>query len=305
MKIGCVGMTTIDTLLFTDVLPQSHEGLSRVQSARTCIGGKGMVTALSAFMLGCDVSLLTMVGDREEVTSLLPADFSGKYFLETLQSNNRTWIPVSNDQSTVTFIYSSPLRDFDRAEVFSTVGEFVGSIEVLYISTEHTFLIKEAALAASRLSVPLVSNLNTPLICDLEDLAGAMPKLLVDVSHTIIMNEAESEQALAKLNLRGWTEVTSPCLQEIIITQASRGGVFAVRPFTKWVRYEAQPVKETVCTVGAGDTFNGAYLKSRFIEKSSILGSCENAARAAGMKVCLPSSSLCIEGMASGNEITK
>src|ERR1051326_9014054 len=99
MRIGCIGMTTVDTLMFTDLIPSENEDLGRLQQVYQCLGGKGMVTALTLFALGCDVSLLTLIGNKHEIEGFLPRYFDAGYLLKALVGNNRTWIPISTARS--------------------------------------------------------------------------------------------------------------------------------------------------------------------------------------------------------------
>jgi sugar/nucleoside kinase (ribokinase family) len=293
MKIGCIGMTTLDTLLFTDRLPIENEDLGRLQVVYECLGGKGLVPALSAFSLGCDVSLLTLIGNKPEVRRFLPRGFAETYMLGVLESNNRTWIPISTNQRSCTlFVYSSPLRQDARPKVIRSIHRFLKTVNLLYLSTEYMFVVREASTTASRLGLPLVTNLNAALMSDPECLAGDVTDLLVPFSHTLILNERESDQALRRLNLHMWSETSSPRLQEVIITRGERGGIVASRPFEDWHTYRAHASGVSVCAVGAGDTFNGGYIKARFIDGKSPFDSCTYAATLAGQKVSVPSSSL-------------
>jgi sugar/nucleoside kinase (ribokinase family) len=292
MKIGCIGMTTLDTLMFTDRLPVENEDLGRVQGVYECLGGKGMVTALSVFSQGCATSFFTLVGLKSEIMTLLPNGFDSDYLLEVLKANNRTWIPISSDRRTSLFVYSSPLRQDARSRVLNSLPAFLDGIDVLYLSTEYMFVIREAARIALERELPVVMNLNSALMSDAECSGKDVRDLLVPSSSTLILNEHESDQAMSRLDLRTWSAVSSPRLQEVVITKGASGGVVASKPFEEWNTYQAQSQGVPICPVGAGDTFNGGYIKARFVEGKSPLNSCTDAARLAGQKLTVPSSSL-------------
>lgn len=290
MRVGCLGMTTIDTLLFTDSVPTSDADLGRISDYVTCLGGKGMVTALSVFHLGCDVVTFTLIGEKNEILNLLPEGFGVDYLQECLFYNNRTWIAVSDNQDVVTFVYPSPVNETRVAYLLDTVSSFIDMVDLLYISTEYLPVLKQAIKTASQARIPIVSNINTPLILDPADHGGKVLQPLLEVSHTIIMNEVEAVQTLTKLNITSWSNVHSPNLREIVITKADKGGMMALKPFTVWERYESKTPFGVKCVVGAGDTFNGAYIKARFVDGLPLTESCEYASEIAGQKVSLKSS---------------
>jgi sugar/nucleoside kinase (ribokinase family) len=291
MRIGCIGMTTVDTLMFTDRIPSENEDLGRLQQVYQCLGGKGMITALTLFALGCDVSLLTLIGNKQEIEGFLPRYFDAGYLLKALVSNNRTWIPISTAQGSVLFVFSSPLTQDAHSKVIGNIRSFLENTEILYLSTEYMFVIREAATNASKLNLPLVTNLNAALLSDPECSDRDVVDL-VSVSHTLIMNERESKLALSRLGLHLWSEISGPNLQEVVITRGEHGGTVALRPFQDWQVYSAHSVEPVVCDVGAGDTFNGGFLRARFVEGKSPYESCAYAAQVAGQKLSLSSSSL-------------
>src|ERR1043166_1951396 len=292
MKIGCIRMTTLDTLLVADVLPVEDEVISRVESAYRCLGGKGMVTALSVFAQGADVSLFTLVGDSTQIKQRLPMGFCSDYLLEALEANNRTWIPIASHERFAVFVYSSDLLQDVPNSVLNMLRTFVSEIDILYLTTEYMFVVREAARMALECAVPLITNVNSALMSDSDCSDDDLRELLLTFSSTVIMNDHESTQALAKLNLKTWGDVSSSRLKEIVVTKGEEGGVVSSRPFRDWQSFPAYVVKTPVCSVGAGDTFNAGYLVARFVQGKSPLDSCKYGARVAAEKLDIPSSTL-------------
>lgn len=292
MIIGCLGMTTLDTLLFTESIPNVTEGLGRVSESILSLGGKGMVTSLAIHCLGCNVAIFTLVGDKLEVLKLLPHSFSIDYFQECLYYNNKTWIAMSKKQEVVTYVCPSNIREKQTRTLLQNVSEFVEKVGLLYISTEYIPVIRRAVEVASHLRTPVVTNPNLPLLTDPDDKTGDVFRLLINKSHTVLLNEVESEAALFKLGKKTWADVLSDNLQEVIITKGEKGGVFSQKPFTTWQSYDAEQPSSIECVVGAGDTFNGAYIKYRFVDGLSQKESCTYAARVASKKISTKSSHL-------------
>jgi sugar/nucleoside kinase (ribokinase family) len=255
-----------------------------------------MVTALTLYYLGCEVTTLTLVGESPshyvEVYALLPQGFDTTFIRPWLQRNNRTWIAVSEEQNIYTFVDPSPMADVPIALVGEVVSEFVSSLDILYLSTEHLPVIQAALHAVQSLPCKVVTNVNAPLISDPLDAAAETLKETIKLSHTIVMNESESTQALSKLGIERWLDVDSDNLCEIVVTRGGKGGYFTSHPFETWEAYQPAKATPVNCVVGAGDTFNGAFIKSRFVDLSSIGVSCEYAAKVAAKKVELDACSL-------------
>lgn len=290
MRIGCLGMTTIDTLLFVKSIPSSGEELERVKDYVVSLGGKGMVTALSTFHLGCDTLLFTLVGNKREVVELLPKGINSDYIQDCLTDNNRTWIVISERQEVVTFVYPSLLSERKCVQLLDNVVDFVKRVDLLYISTEYIPLLKTATNMAMQSSIPVISNINLSLLLDPMNVDGQLVQKLAGLSYAIVMNEHEATRVLKSLRINNWTDIKSQNLQEIIITQGSRGGIFSRRPFSDWAHYSPFQASEVECVVGAGDTFCGAYLKARFVDSKNLEESCGFAAEIAGKKVGVKSS---------------
>ncbi len=299
MRIGFVGMTTLDTLQYVESLPRKAEDLFRVDSFVSCLGGKGMVPALAAFSLGCEVVLFTLIARppelRGEILGLLPSGFGRQYIKPWLATNHRTWIAISaSKQETQTLVYSSPLSHIDPSVFKRTVRRFLGEVDVLYLSTEHGILVRTTLDLVREHHLPLISNINQALLTDPLDPTGALARSLMMSSSVVFVNQYEADLALSKLKSSNWTKLGGENLREIVITAGERGGRVSTFPFRKWLRYKAVKPKQVLCVVGAGDTFNGAYLKARFVDRREPLASCLYAAKIAAKKLELRSSSLLV-----------
>jgi len=293
-------MTAVDTLIFTSRLPLANEDLCHVADLKVSLGGKGMVTALALFSLGCKVSVFTLVGEQaiyqDEVRKLLPRGFDTSNICPWLKRNNRTWIAISSSQEVYTFVDLGPVNEVPHNLVKSRVEDFVGNVDVLYISTECPSVLYKAIEIVKNLGCTVVSNLNAALITDPSDSGNSLLKSLIAVSHTIIMNEAESLEVLSRLGIADWSHISSGLLREVLVTHADKGGILSCYPFTEWETYDSWSAAQVRCAVGAGDTFNGAYVKARFIDGASLKKSCEYAAKIAAQKVEIASSALLAQG---------
>lgn len=287
-------MTTLDNLLLVRDIPKAHDSLEHVSIYKYCLGGKGMITALTLFHLGCDVSTYSLVGTDTVVKDYLPSKFNKDFLCPYLSEDNKTWILVSTQQEVVTLVKPSPLVEGPlKEEAFKKLNRFMSNIDILYISTEYIPLIRKAIELAKKREVLIVSNLNTPFLFDPEVSNGkTFFSSIVEASHTVILNRLEERQLFTKTRFSNWTGVSSQQLEEVIVTNAEEGGAFSSSPFNQWFSYEPVVPDIVLCSVGAGDTFNGAFLYARFIKKLSLQESCDFAADLAAKKLATFASSI-------------
>jgi sugar/nucleoside kinase (ribokinase family) len=295
LSIGCVGMTTIDTLLCVNQLPDSHDDIQLLSSGWVCLGGKGMITALTLFELGCNVKLFTLTGERssrqDELISLIPAAFIMDYVKPWLNKTSRVWLTISNEQKVHTIVEVGRLDRSWHEDMHQSVEGFLQSVDVLYLSCEDPTVIRCVLHAANLRSIPLIANLSLALLITLADGGEDILRTIVQTAHSLLMNESESRALLDLLQCETWFGMSDSGPQEVIITRGSSGGIMATRTNQDWVAFESEPVLHAQCAVGAGDTFNGAFIKARFVDGADLHRSCRYAASVAANKVQVQGSS--------------
>jgi sugar/nucleoside kinase (ribokinase family) len=277
-------MTTLDTLLFVDRPPTAEE-VSRVGDNVVSLGGKGMVTALSLFYLGCTPRLLSLIGERSELESYLPAGFDGSFLQECLAQMQRTWIAITEDQQVYTFVRPSQPSLSAAVVPDNVVSNFLLGLDVLYVSAEYLPLVQTVVTTAAKRQIPIVTNLSWAFLADPDPGSVVLLDLLLNASHTLLVNETEALELMKRSGFKDWSEMEHSSLQQIVITSGAEGGRYSSRPFDRWERYSAGNPEHTRCVVGAGDTFNGAYLKARFVDRRGIADACRVAADVAALKV--------------------
>jgi len=282
--IGCLGMTTLDTLLFTDRPPMAEE-VSRVADDVISIGGKGMVTALSLFYLGCKPRFLSLIGKRSELESLLPAGFDDSFLQESLDTVQRTWIVITGEQQVYTLVRSCQPPRSEAVLSDNVVASFLQGLDLLYVSAEYLPLVQIVVTAAAKRRIPIVTNLSWAFLADPDTGSAMLLDLLLNVSHTLLVNETEALEMMKRPGFQNWLKVERPNLRHIVITSGAEGGRYSSKPFDRWERYSAGVPERMQCVVGAGDTFNGAYIKARFVDRRSITDACRFAADIAALKI--------------------
>jgi sugar/nucleoside kinase (ribokinase family) len=287
MRIGVLGMATVDTLLTAPNPSYAHDTVTVLDGMSTSIGGKGIATAISAHHAGAEVLPFALVGMQSMVVTRLAPIFDGRCLIRALDEDHRTWIVISALHEVVTFVRDLAPAPALLDSVRDSVRAFAEQIDLLYLSMENPVVIDAAIQAARVGGLPLVSNLCAPLTTRAPELVP----LIVRASHTIICNETESAAALAALGISEWRSAEAPLLEDVILTGGSAGGRWSHRPFTAWTTYDPVPVG-VVCVVGAGDAFNGQYITSRFVRGDTTDQACAAGAARASEKVAVFASSL-------------
>jgi sugar/nucleoside kinase (ribokinase family) len=297
MLIGCLGMATVDTLLFTPEFDLRDEQVVPVEETVVCPGGKGLVSAAAMVLAGARVVPFSLVGRDSSVLGMLGDGLDQRGMLGVLESDSRTWITISEGHRAVTFVARSIPDEAGEIEARARVIAFAEEVDALYITLEHPPLLRSALKAAGARGLKIALNPSMPMI----DLLGSEdPELFADLvraSAIVLCNEAESRAAEETLGAPICDRRVSPSLEEVVVTRGRRGGRITFPPFEEWKTFAAIPAEER-CAVGAGDTFNGAYLAKR-LGGADWRTSCEIGARLAAKKVASRTSALPLGNLAS------
>ena len=103
--------------------------------------------------------------------------------------------------------------------------------------------------------------------------------------------DAEAKVVQSILGIKTWQQLTG-ILREIVITRGRKGGQYIDLANDTSGAYRAIPPAAILCSVGAGDTFAGAFLKARFIDGLNLAESCRYSATIASQKLATEASSL-------------
>lgn len=299
MKIGCLGMATLDTLLFTKHPAFVDEAVTPVEKSVSTPGGKGVVIAAAAQLSGAEAVPFALAGAESDLGRCLKQGFDTRYLIPVLDADSRTWITISGGEEVATFVARGLLAEDGLGRALDAINEFVGELDLLYATIEHPAVLRAALSAASYRDLPLALNPSLPLLNLLREEDPALLADLFAYSSYVLCNEREAIRALEDLGAEGWVGVYAPKLREVVITAGGAGGNLGLPPFDHWEHFAATPAAHPLCVVGAGDTFNGAYLAARLIERASPRESCRRGADLAACKVSHRGSMLPLDRSAS------
>lgn len=288
--VGVLGMATIDTLLRARQPKFEHDAVTTVDDVITSVGGKGLIAAIAARHAHPRVLPLALVGRESRVRHEVASSLDRRYLIEAVGEDHRVWMVAAETGEVATFVRWTlpPSEALDGlAEI---ARRFAENIDVLYVSIEHPVLVRHALEVAVARGIPIVANLCAPLIDELPDLLAEIARC----SDAILCNQLEADRALAALGARGWSDVDAGKLEVVVVTAGADGGRYAERPFVEWTPYAPVPAA-IVSAVGAGDTFNGQFVVSRFVHGLGLDAACTAAAERAAVVVARAQSSLPIE----------
>jgi len=284
-------MATLDTLLFVPEGDMVDDGVTPVEEVVRCPGGKGIVAAAAIQQEGGEVVPFSLLGAGSEFADLLPAGLDRRYLLGMLENDSRTWITISHAQKVVTFVAQGRLPGRREESAVEAVSDFVKEVDALYLTIEHPALLRAALREAATSGVPIALNASIPL---LEMLLSADRKLLGNLlarSDFVFCNHMEEPRFLHALGASDWEQAPLAETCEIVVTEGEAGGKFS-EGHGSWTRFSAVPASSVQCVVGAGDTFNGAYLVARLVAGASSEESSLRGAEVAARKVAARSSML-------------
>jgi sugar/nucleoside kinase (ribokinase family) len=291
-------MATQDTLLFASQAVFEEEAVTHIDEVVVSKGGKGLVAAIAMRKSGADVLPFALVGPRSSLPSQFGDVLDVTHLHEMLDRDSRTWISISGGDKMITFVALGSMSTLDG--LAARVDQFVAGVDLLYVTAEHPALLRAVYERAASHDVQIALNPSLPMLDLLADTDPELLPALISRSSTILCNDWEAPKLLAAVGADRWSELGLPASAEAVVTSGAAGGSYAETPFELWSRFEATPA-EVRCVVGAGDTFNGAYLTARFNDGCSMEESCRRAADLAALKVAYRGSALPIAGMAFGS----
>ena len=243
-SIVVVGSLNVDHTLRVPHIPSPGETLA-ASSMLTCFGGKGANQAVGAARAGGSVSMIGCVGED---------DFGARY-IEALESEGidttgvlRSAMPTGSafiavdDHGENSIIVNAGANHAIRPEDVEKHADLIRGADALLLQLECPLaVVQRAAEIAREACVRVVLN-PSPLSA-----AYLAARFAVD---TLIVNEGEAAQITPSRNL-----IEAMC-GHLIITR----GAESTLSITEDGGIEIEPPKVTpVDTVGAGDTFAGAF----------------------------------------------
>jgi len=298
-SVGCVGMATRDTLIFVDEMPSADEALVRVKNVVVCLGGKGVIPALTLRRLGNAAGLLCLTSGAESdlrLNSLLGDSLGRKYLIPALEAANAAWIIIGGNGHTYTAVEERRCRDAWTDQLGTITSRFFDEFSAVYVAAEDPRLLSAALTECAQRPTKVVVNVSSALLGRLVEAPEILEGLIARAC-CLIMNESENASTIERLGISGWSAFASSWLRCIVVTAGSSGGRYSEAPFSRWTNFEpVRPTRDVTCPVGAGDVFAGAFLLSWLIESEPVSLACQKAAAMASEKLVQQLTGLALDG---------
>ena len=262
-RIVVVGSLNVDHTLRVPHIPAPGETLTS-SSMLTCFGGKGANQAVAAARAGGAVSMIGCVGQDDYGTRYIEClrgeDIETSGIMRSTLPTGTAFIAV-DDRGENSIIVNAGANHAITPEDIDLHAELIRSADALLLQLECPLAVVQRAAEIARAAAVRVILNPSPLSA--EYLAA---RFEVD---TLIVNEGEAAQITPGRNLQ------EAMCRHLIITR----GAESTLTITENGVEEIMPPKVTpVDTVGAGDTFAGAFA----VASSESMGDAIRFANAAG-----------------------
>jgi fructose-1-phosphate kinase PfkB-like protein len=292
MRLGCVGMASIDTALVVTDPSYEHDAVLTVNDVVVSLGGKGLIAALAIAEEGVALAPLSQVGTESRIVELLPPGLKGDWLIPTQAQDSRIWLTMGGAHRVTAWVAAGRQVKTDPG-LRSIARRYVDTIDAVYLAFESIPLVHAAFLAATASSKPTAINLSTPLLDAINAHDPSLLTVLATGANLVICNESESRTALKMLGQDSWSEIVKPDTV-VVVTEGDAGGRFAASRGATWSRYAAVAPHEIRSVVGAGDTFTGALIANYWGKGLSLAASCDRGAKLASLSLTWPGSSAII-----------
>lgn len=278
-RIVVVGSTNVDFCSYVTRLPQAGETVGNGVFMQAN-GGKGANQAVAAARLGGDVSFLTSIGvDSIGDTLLKHFESEGIDCSAVIRvAGASTGIAlIMIDKKGENIITVNPgANAMLTSERMAAVIELVAGADAVLMQAEIPYsTVKYVARAAHDACVPVIFN--PAPVCDIDDEMMTLTDIMIlnRTEAAIISGSERVAEAARELLQRG--------VKNVVITLGSEGAYFACATgaSAKIPSFKVMAVD----TVGAGDTFCGAFAVAYAQRKAVDVESLQFASAAAAISV--------------------
>ena len=266
MKCLVIGDINIDIAIYSNQYPTEGGGTS-AEHADFRLGGSGCITALSLQLLGLPTALAANMG------SDVFSQFASGYFeasgldasLIKINPDEQTGffltLVTSGEKHTVFNNRGANAVSFNKDELISKLKEF----DHLHVSgyvlkgNDQYAVVRNVMETAYEFGIPISLD---PGICTSEQAAENILGLLKYVKY-FMPNQDELASLVKMMDIDEKIETLLELgCEAVILKQGRSGGKYFERGFAVSAPAENEPQKEIVDTTGAGDCFNGGFLKA-------------------------------------------
>lgn len=268
-SIAVVGNITLDTIIRVDGLPRIDD-VAFVSKRSVCFGGRGLIPATVASLLGSPVSLCTVVGGAspKELLDWLQCagvDLRGIIHDQSTETLFEVIVVIGErEQNCVSYFLPKPIQ----MEVARVHRDICMGASLLYLSTHKRAFNTNILKKCSGRGTSIVHNVSSYFSCDPDYL-----DLMLNSSSHLIGNSEEFKILCAASNASIESILLQrPNLKAAIVTLGGEG-VRIHTPTLPPQKLHAQQA-EPRTPVGAGDAFAGGFIHA-LARQASVMEAAE------------------------------
>lgn len=278
-RIAVIGSTNVDLCSYVARLPQAGETIGNGVFMQAN-GGKGANQAVAAARLGGDVSFVTSIGNDSIGDELLKhfgqEGIDCSAVLRTPDVSTGIALIVIDNKGENIITVNPGANALLTCERIAAVRELIAGVDAVVMQAEIPYSsVKCAAQIAREAGVPVIYN--PAPVCDVDDEMMALTDVMIlnQTEASIISGSESFAESAQRLLKRG--------VKNVVITLGSKGAYFACANGTS-ATIPSFKVK-AIDTVGAGDTFCGAFAVAYASRNTVDLESLRFASAAAAISV--------------------
>ncbi len=274
-----IGNSAVDELIYLDQFPQpdakmmvrdmQRQGGGLVATAMVAAARQGVKTAFCSLIGADELSTFTLSELQREGVDCSPCVYSPAGI------PYHAWILVDTSQHTRTILYKKGVVDPPLDAITETL---ISRCKILFIDHHAPLAGLAAARLANRLGLPVVADLESDQVPQLEELLGLIDHLVLSVKFARKLTGQDDPVDIVR-------QLGSPQRACCAVTAGDQGC---------WYSEHGGPVKhfpafmvKVVDTTGCGDVFHGVYAAA-LAQGQSIDQAIELASAAAAIKAGHP-----------------
>lgn len=290
-SFGVIGTCVIDNVLILAGAPPgvsqaTGELVSLVADVHRGLGGKGFLTVNCLALLGVP-SLFAVPDERDTLRDMWPMHVAQPLKSDSLSALPESWIAVEPGKRPYVFFKRAVWQIMDaHAQLVSKV---VQRSTRLYVTYEEPQVLRQisSSMKSGSLKIPdqIAFNPAAPLLARLPHEAPGVLEWLLGRASVLLMNAGEEKLLFEVLQVASWHEIPAAAGAEVVVTLGPGGARFRAAGAPEWRKVQRTAAVASICPVGAGDAFSGAYLAARWELAKGPLEACEIAVAVAGAQV--------------------
>jgi sugar/nucleoside kinase (ribokinase family) len=197
-----------------------------------------------------------------------------------LDYDSKVWVHIADNGATMTYVRPGEvLSDYAASQLLEAQ---LASSDIAYLTADRREVLFPAWSIVHARGLRYVLNPCEPLLNLITDADERIAlRQVVQGASVLVMNQHEEKHLLTVLGASRWSDVLDTAhTVEVIVTSGVSGGRQSQENGIDWVPFRVLSPLAGAISVGAGDTFSGAYVAARYALGEPAAESIDIATRA-------------------------